>query len=81
MTARNLSIAIMEAIQAHADRHHGGKRDLDRTLSALGDVASTVLAELRTEAEIPAHYGALVKAIARQTVRKLPDKKRSTAAH
>jgi hypothetical protein len=81
MTARKLSIAIMEAIQAHADRHHGGKRDLDRTLSALGDVASSLLAELRTEAEIRTHYRALMKAIARQTVRKLPDKLRSTTAH
>jgi hypothetical protein len=81
MTARNLSIAIMEAIQAHADRHHGGKRDLDRTLSALGDLASGFLAELRTQAEIRAHYGALVKDIAQQTARKLADEMRSPTTH
>jgi len=81
MTARNLSIAILEAIQAHADRHHGGRRDLGRTLSALSDLASGFLAELRTPAEIHAQYGALVKDIAQQTARKLADDPRSTTAH
>jgi hypothetical protein len=81
MISRNLAIALKEAVQAHADQRGGGMRDLDRTLSALADLASGLLAKLKTPADIRAHYGALVRDIAQQTARKLADEVRSTTTH
>jgi hypothetical protein len=71
MISRNLTAAILEAIQAHADRYNRGKMDLDRTLSALGEVASGLLAELTTTTDRAAHYSALVDGIAHSTARKI----------
>jgi hypothetical protein len=81
MIARSLAVAIAEAIQAHAEQHHRGKMDMNRTLSALGDVTSGFLAELTTLADRASHYGALVGGIAQQTVRKLAEDPQSTTAH
>lgn len=46
MISRQLHVAIQEAIQEHADKHHGGVLDMERILSALGEVSAAYLAEL-----------------------------------
>jgi hypothetical protein len=46
MIAPKLQTAIREAIQAHADRYSHGKIDLDRTMAALGEVSSDLVAEI-----------------------------------
>jgi hypothetical protein len=81
MIARSLAVAMVEAIRAHAERHHCGKMDRDRTLSALGDIASNLLADLTTREDRNQHYSALVQDIAQQTARKLADDMRLPTAH
>jgi hypothetical protein len=49
MISRNLAVALMETIQQHAETFHGGKMDLNRTLSAIGDLASNFLADIREQ--------------------------------
>lgn len=44
--AYRLHIAIAEAIQAHADYHNSGKTDLEKALSALGEAALQLLADI-----------------------------------
>jgi hypothetical protein len=78
MISRNLAVALMETIRAHAEHHHHGKMDLGRTLSALGELASGLLAELTAPKDIRAHYGELVQRIAQQTARKLAGNPRPT---
>ena len=46
MISHNLKTAIDETIQAHADRNHHGKVDLERVLSAIGDVSTDYLAQV-----------------------------------
>jgi hypothetical protein len=71
MIARNLSVALLEAIKAHAEQHHRGMIDLDRTISALADVAASFLAELTTDHDRRDQYGALIQGVAQKTARKL----------
>ena len=46
MISHDLKTVLAEAIQAHADRFHHGKVDLERVLSVLGDIGSDFLAEI-----------------------------------
>jgi hypothetical protein len=71
MISRNLATAIVETLQQHADRYHRGVMDLDRTLSAIGEVASGLLAELTTTDDRASHYSALVDGIAHATACKI----------
>jgi hypothetical protein len=71
MIARNLSVALMEAIQQHAEKHHGGKIDVNRTLSAIGDLASGFLAAIRERDDRGAHCVALVNGIISATSAKI----------
>ena len=63
MIARNLSVALLEAIQQHAEKYHGGKTDVNRTLSAIGDLASRILADIRERDDRGAHCEALINGI------------------
>ena len=81
MISRNLAVALMETIRAHAEQHHGGKMDLDRMLSALGGLASAFLSEVTNPAERYVHYSKLVVAISRQMAPKVANDKRSTTTH
>jgi hypothetical protein len=71
MIARNLSVAMFEAIRQHAETFHGGKMDVNRTLSAIGDLASDLLADIREPSERGAHYCALINGIGDATCRKV----------
>jgi hypothetical protein len=66
--SRFLHTAIPEAIHAHADRYRGGKIDLDRALSALGEAATRLLAEIPDTRQRIDSANALIIGIAR-TVR------------
>ena len=46
-----LDIALHEAIQAHAAHYSNGKLDLEKILSALGEIASSYLAEIPDRAD------------------------------
>jgi hypothetical protein len=46
MIARTLDIAILEAIQAHADRYTHGVVSMEAVLSALGVVSADFLAQI-----------------------------------
>ena len=81
MISRNLTVALMETIRAHAQQHHGGKMDRDRMLSALGELASHFLAEVTNSADRHVHYSKLIVAIGRQMARKVANDKRSTTTH
>jgi hypothetical protein len=81
MISRNLAVALMETILAHAQQHHGGKMDRDRMLSALGELASHFLAEVTNSADRYVHYSKLIVAISRQMARKVANDKHSTTAH
>jgi hypothetical protein len=61
--SHDLSIALLEAIQQHAETYHGGEIDLDRTVSAIGDVASGFLAEIRNPGERETYVLALIHGI------------------
>jgi hypothetical protein len=47
MIGRNLTAALLETVQQHADRYCRGKVDQQRTLSALGEVATELLSAIR----------------------------------
>ena len=81
MISRNLAVALMETIRAHAEQHHGSKMDRDRMLSALGELASHFLAEVPNSADRYVHYPKLIVVIRRQMGRKVANDKRSTTAH
>ena len=63
-----LHVTIREAINTHADRHHGGNLDLDKALSALGEAAARLLAEIPDAEQRIKSANALTHGIAR-TVR------------
>jgi hypothetical protein len=63
-----LHAAIREAIQAHAEHYRGGKIDLEKTLSAIGEAATRLLAEIPDAGQRIKSANALTIGIAR-TVR------------
>jgi hypothetical protein len=63
MISRNLAVALMEMIQQYAETFHGGKMDVNRTLSAIGDLASNFLAEIGERDDRRAHCAALINGI------------------
>jgi hypothetical protein len=71
MISRTLSIALRETIQQHAETFHGGKMDVDRTLSAIGALASDFLAEILDHADRSAHFSALIHGIGNDTRQKI----------
>jgi hypothetical protein len=81
LISRNLAVALMETIRVHAEQHHGGKMDLDRMLSAIGELASGFLAEVTNPVDRYVHYSKLMVAISRQVARKAANNKHSTTAH
>jgi hypothetical protein len=71
MISRHLATALRETIHQHAERHHRGVMDLDRVLSALGDVTSGLLAELTNTHARVQHYRSLCSGIATATAAKI----------
>jgi hypothetical protein len=63
-----LHVTIREAIHAHADRHHRGKLDLDKALSALGEAAARLLAEIPDTRQRIRSTNALTSGIARAVI-------------
>jgi hypothetical protein len=63
-----LHTAIREAIQAHADRHRGGKIDVERALSALGEAATRFLADIPDIRQRILSTNALTSGIARTVI-------------
>jgi hypothetical protein len=70
LISRTLAVALMETIQQHAETYHGGKMEMSRTLSAIGDLASGFIAEIPAPDDRTAHYIALVRGIARELQQK-----------
>ncbi len=71
MISRQLPTVILEAIQEHADHHNHGIIDVDRALSAVGEVASALLAELTNSDARIIHFRALVSGITAATASKI----------
>jgi hypothetical protein len=63
MTARTLDIAILEAIQAHADRYTHGVVSMEAVLSALGVVSADFLAQIRDQRQCSERKFALFSSI------------------
>jgi len=63
MTARTLDIAILEAIQAHADRYTHGIVSMEAALSALGVVTADFLAQIRDQRQCSERKFALFPAL------------------
>jgi hypothetical protein len=78
MISRTLAVALLETVQLHADQHQRGTISLDKTLSALGDVTSGLLAELTTTEDRRAHYDAFVQGVASGMTVKILNDQRST---
>jgi hypothetical protein len=70
MISRCLATALLEAMQQHADVYHGGKMDMNRSLSAIGDLASGLIAEIDEKQDCIAHFSALVSGIKYELLRK-----------
>jgi hypothetical protein len=81
MISRKLSIAIIEAIQQHADRNCGGKIDLREALAALGDVASDLLADITDHNERMSMHGRFCRATAQAALQKAADQSRHITEH
>jgi hypothetical protein len=64
----HLHAAIREAIQAHAEHYRGGKIDLEKALSAIGEAATRLLAQIPDVGQRIKSANALTIGIAR-TVR------------
>src|SRR5262245_45938274 len=62
-TSHKLAVAIREAIQAHADTQHSGKLDLEKILSALGEVSSDFLSEIPDIVERGTIWAGFMKAL------------------
>jgi hypothetical protein len=60
MISHDLRTALAETIQAHARRYHYGKVDLERVLSALGELGSDFIAEVPETAARRALYWTLI---------------------
>jgi hypothetical protein len=69
--SHDLGTALLEAIQQHAETYRGGKIDLDRTLSAIGDLASGFLVDIRNPGERETYVLALIHGITSTTRLKL----------
>ena len=74
MISRHLATALLEAIQQHAETFHNGKTDVNRTLSAIGDLASDFLAEIREHDDRGAHCVALINGIISATSAKIAER-------
>lgn len=70
LISRDLAVALMETVVQHAETHHGGKMEVDRTLSAIGDLASGFLAEIDRGDDCLAHFSAMVSGIRTQMLLK-----------
>ncbi len=46
MISHRLGIALKETIRDHANQYHHGAQDMERIFSALGEIASSYLAEV-----------------------------------
>jgi hypothetical protein len=64
-------LALRETIRQHAETYHGGKMGVDRTLSAIGDLASDFLAGIHQPTDQAEHYSALVNGIGDATRQKI----------
>jgi hypothetical protein len=69
--SRKLSIALRETIRLHAETYHGGTMDMDRTLSAIGDLVRGLLAEIRDPELRDSYFTALTKDIKNAAQQKL----------
>lgn len=70
LISRNLAVALLETINEHAQTYHGGKMELDRALSAIGDLASGLIAEIEEVGDCIAHCVALHGGIKAEVLRK-----------
>lgn len=71
MISRDLATTLLEAIKLHAETFHGGKMDVNRSLSAIGDLASGFLAEIVERDDRGAHCVALINGIISATSAKV----------
>lgn len=63
LISQNLAVALLETINEHAHTYHGGKMELGRALSAIGDLASGLIAEVDSAEDCIAHFAALTSGI------------------
>jgi hypothetical protein len=71
MISHKLDVVLHEAVQSHAQRYSHGKLDLEKVLSAIGELASSYLAEVPHGCECQRLFSRLCIGIAVATAGKM----------